>query len=336
MSVSNVTPPSISGSAVRGQTLTSSNGTWTFSLDYLTYTYQWERCDAGGSSCVDIGGATSNTYVLQAADVGSTVRVKVTATEHSFPSGSLYDTFTDFYYTYGYSSSFPNGQIFHNRWHTTNLQTLGATTTPWTSTGGAAIFEVTEAGNPGFRFISNAEMVAASGGKKTEIIDGKNNPNGGPIVRGLGFTDEVSFYVKFPSSGNPSGLPGPSQGVYDRRNVFWQHSMDPSYLNYFGVSRLGGTNRFFASIMRNGSAGTELLGVTLAWDLSLDVNYLFRYIINWQSNSTGTFQWWVDGVQYANYTGQTYATTPNTEIGFYSAAALNNEVILSDIRVTHN
>ncbi len=83
MSVSNVTPPAITGSAVRGSTLTSSQGTWTFSLDYLTYAYQWERCDSGGASCVDIGGATSQTYVVQNADVGSTIRVKVTATEHS-------------------------------------------------------------------------------------------------------------------------------------------------------------------------------------------------------------------------------------------------------------
>ncbi len=334
----NVSIPVVTGTARQGQVLSSSPGTWTFDLDYLTYAYQWERCNAVGASCVDIGGATSSSYTLQAEDVGSTFRSRVTATEHAFaPSGgTLKANFTDFYYTYGYSPSFPNGQIFHNRYNTTNLQTLGAATTSWPSTGGAAISQVTEAGNPGFRYICNAEMTAASGGKKTEMLSGIGNPNGDPIVRGLGYTDEVQFYVKFPSAGNPSGLPGPSQGVFDRRNVFWQHSMDPTYLNYFGVSRLGGTNRFFLSIMRNGGANSELAGYTLPWDLSLGTNYLFRYIVKWSNTSSGTFQWYVDGVQYANYTGVTYATPPNTEFGFYSAAALSNEVILSDIRVTHH
>lgn len=87
MTVTNTVLPVISGSAVRGSTLSTSNGTWTFSLDYLSYTYQWERCDAGGASCVDIGGATNSTYSVQNADVGSTIRVKVTATEHSFAPG---------------------------------------------------------------------------------------------------------------------------------------------------------------------------------------------------------------------------------------------------------
>lgn len=38
-------------------------------------TYQWRRCDSSGASCVDIGGATSSTYVPVLADVGSTIRV---------------------------------------------------------------------------------------------------------------------------------------------------------------------------------------------------------------------------------------------------------------------
>ncbi len=88
MTVVNVTPPTITGLATRGSTLTASNGTWTFDDDYLTYAYQWELCDSGGASCADIGGATNQTYVVQNADVGSTIRVKVTATEHSFPPGT--------------------------------------------------------------------------------------------------------------------------------------------------------------------------------------------------------------------------------------------------------
>src|SRR5207302_1561441 len=41
-------------------------------------TYQWQRCDAG--SCTNIAGATEPTHALQAADVGATLQVVVTAT----------------------------------------------------------------------------------------------------------------------------------------------------------------------------------------------------------------------------------------------------------------
>ncbi len=76
---SNASAPSISGTATDGQTLTSTTGTWSGSAT-ITYTRQWRRCDASGASCTDISGATSNTYALTSADVGSTVKVVVTAT----------------------------------------------------------------------------------------------------------------------------------------------------------------------------------------------------------------------------------------------------------------
>jgi len=85
MAVVNVTPPVVSGSARVGQTLTTTNGTWTHSLDYLTYAYQWLRCDALGANCVDISGADTYAYQIQQADVGSTLRSEVTATDTAFP-----------------------------------------------------------------------------------------------------------------------------------------------------------------------------------------------------------------------------------------------------------
>jgi hypothetical protein len=68
----NTAAPAVTGSAVQGQTLTSSTGAWTNSP--ISYAYRWLR----GASA--IGGATSSTYVLQAGDVGSQVRVGVIAT----------------------------------------------------------------------------------------------------------------------------------------------------------------------------------------------------------------------------------------------------------------
>lgn len=88
MTVTNVTPPVISGSAVQGQRLATSNGTWT-SSNPLTFTYEWLRCDAGGASCVAISGAVGANYLIQAADVGSTLRSEVTATENAPSGGDL-------------------------------------------------------------------------------------------------------------------------------------------------------------------------------------------------------------------------------------------------------
>ena len=74
-----VTPPTISGRAVQGQTLTEAHGTW---LPTLTgYTYQWERCDRAGINCGRIVGAVAHTYTLVAADVGSRIRVLETASD---------------------------------------------------------------------------------------------------------------------------------------------------------------------------------------------------------------------------------------------------------------
>ena len=74
----NSVEPKISGTAQDGQTLTASSGTWT-SATALTYSYQWRRCDTAGNGCSNISGADSSSYLLRAADVGKTVRVRVTA-----------------------------------------------------------------------------------------------------------------------------------------------------------------------------------------------------------------------------------------------------------------
>ena len=85
MTVVNVTPATVSGTYRAGQVLTVSDGTWTHDLPNLAYAYSWYRCDAVGANCSQISGAASKTYLLANADVGHTVRARVTATESADP-----------------------------------------------------------------------------------------------------------------------------------------------------------------------------------------------------------------------------------------------------------
>ena len=73
----NTSLPAISGSAVNGQPLTASTGTWSGSP--TSYAYEWRRCDTTGAGCVAIAGASGTGYTLVSADVGATLRVAVTA-----------------------------------------------------------------------------------------------------------------------------------------------------------------------------------------------------------------------------------------------------------------
>ena len=80
--------PTITGTPAQGQTLTGTQGTWSNSP--TSFTYQWMRCPASGgaadaSDCAAIGGATTISYVVAAGDVGSRLRMRVTATN---PDGS--------------------------------------------------------------------------------------------------------------------------------------------------------------------------------------------------------------------------------------------------------
>ncbi len=73
-------PPAISGSAVAGQKLATTNGGWSSPTTISSWTYRWARCDTQGANCLEIPGAGSNTYTLTTTDVGRTLRAYVWAT----------------------------------------------------------------------------------------------------------------------------------------------------------------------------------------------------------------------------------------------------------------
>jgi hypothetical protein len=72
----NIDPPTITGTARVGEVLTAQNGTWENSP--TTFQYRWLRCNGGGNNC-QLLAADGRTYRVAQADVGSTLRVRVTA-----------------------------------------------------------------------------------------------------------------------------------------------------------------------------------------------------------------------------------------------------------------
>jgi hypothetical protein len=87
----NAVPPVVTGSAIAGHLLTATKGSW-LGRAPLTVRYRWQRCDARALDCVAIAGALSAGYVLAAADVGSTVRVSVTASNGGQASAPAYSS----------------------------------------------------------------------------------------------------------------------------------------------------------------------------------------------------------------------------------------------------
>jgi alpha-tubulin suppressor-like RCC1 family protein len=78
----NTSPPTIAGVTVQGRTLSEHHGSW--EVEPTSYTYKWLRCRTRtsqgiGSSCVPIAGATAQSYVLTAEDIGMWVEVQETA-----------------------------------------------------------------------------------------------------------------------------------------------------------------------------------------------------------------------------------------------------------------
>jgi hypothetical protein len=74
----NTSLPAVSGAAREGESLSSTLGSWTGTAP-ISHARQWRRCNASGASCADVSGRTGASYAVGAADVGSTLRVRVTA-----------------------------------------------------------------------------------------------------------------------------------------------------------------------------------------------------------------------------------------------------------------
>ncbi|HEX5469447.1 MAG TPA: GDSL-type esterase/lipase family protein [Gaiellaceae bacterium] len=73
----NTSRPALVGTPREGRTLVVEPGSW--SNDPDTFSYHWLRCSATATACTTIRTASGTTYRVRRADVGSRLRVRVTA-----------------------------------------------------------------------------------------------------------------------------------------------------------------------------------------------------------------------------------------------------------------
>jgi hypothetical protein len=76
----NLEPPLVTGSPEVGLMLTTTTGRWS-GKEPIAYGLQWQSCDLTLASCYAIAGANQSSYFPLRFDIGSRVRVAVTATD---------------------------------------------------------------------------------------------------------------------------------------------------------------------------------------------------------------------------------------------------------------
>lgn len=81
----NLDGPTIFGPSNVGNTITSDRGGWS-GYPTPTFTYQWRR------NGLNISGETGTTYVVQLADVGQNITLRVTATNSEGSAGATSNT----------------------------------------------------------------------------------------------------------------------------------------------------------------------------------------------------------------------------------------------------
>ena len=233
--LTNLTQPTLSGTARIGSTLTATPGTWAPAADV---TYQWR---AGG---VDVPGATGSTFTVGQEQVGQRVRVRVTASRLGYPSttalsprtrlvspGTLAGTtapridgepVVDATVTADPGSWSPAPDTFTYQWLADGAPVAGATgrqLTPGASLVGTALSVQVTAAKAGFADVSVTSPAT------TPVAEAALTPAGEPVLSGeprLGEVLEVasgetapegSPVIEWLRDGRP--VPGASGSAYE-------------------------------------------------------------------------------------------------------------------------
>jgi RHS repeat-associated protein len=198
----------ISGTAQEAETLAAATGVWE-GTPSLSYSYQWEHCNAAGGSCSSISGATSATYVLGSGDVGDTVRVVVTATNSPGSATSTSEATPVVISAVVWGYEFGSGSLHHP-----DGAAIDAHGRVWvTSSSGEPWLQV---------FSREGEQLATYGATGTAKGD-LEDPNGiainkstGAVYVSDGSNDRIQEYSEAGVAGKEIGKKGSAAGDFEK------------------------------------------------------------------------------------------------------------------------
>jgi len=304
VTVVNTAAPTISGTAQQGLTLATTNGSWTYDLDYLTYAYQWLRCDAGGASCVPISGAVNPQYLIVGADVGSTLRSEVTATEHATPSPETPIFTADFE-----SGTFA-GEVYARQDKSLESQPGGyLNLTANLSTGRTRIV------TPGLEGSTYAAKILCGPGDTNVAGSGSSYRTELQITTSISNT----FYGGASLEGKDTWIT--QDLVYDPNYQFGSPATTWIVNTQFWTTGLetgspcfaieSGSGQGLSIVIRGGTAASSnMRRYTIANAVPLNTLLQFKIHHHWSTTSAGVVEVWLNGTKVVNDTGK-----PNLAIG---------------------
>jgi len=194
----NTATPTISGTPLVGATLTGDPGNWTSSD--VSYSYQWLRCDNTGANCAPISAATGASYGVIAADVSSTLRVSVAASNRR-GSTSATSAATD---VVTQAPSGPSAPSTPSGLSATNPTTSSVTLTWSASTGSDPA--------AGYDVYVNQTRVATTSGTSSTL---------GSLACGTQYTFAVDAYDAAGDKSGPASTTGSTAACPSNSRIFW-------------------------------------------------------------------------------------------------------------------
>ncbi len=270
------------------------------------------------SSQTGLACGTSYSFAVVALDAAgnSSQQAQLTVSTSACPPpppapGTVIDSFDD--------TTTPWTKNLINRWQPVGGDHWSGPTdsgTPWSSSGGT--WQVSTPQGPGFKMVVTPEMTVPSGGKTALIADIDH------LVQGEGYTEDWSGMVMFPAAGNPNGFPR----NYPDWGLFWEFHSQLGVPAQMGIDTTEAPYRNHIYVK---SMGRKQLAPSA---LEYDRWYSWRILVKWSSGSDGLFEWWLDGVKLASWTGPNLAggESPYLQFGFYGSPELRNEVWHAQIR----
>lgn len=331
----NTSLPTISGATQLGQPLAASSGTWS-GTQPIALAYQWFRCGSSGGSCGAIIGATTLSYTLVQADVGTTIRVAVTASNAAgqatatsnptvavapLPPTTAAPTAAPYFTGDFDSCNLLQWRDFHDAW--LNATPVGFIVRATPSYSGCAS-QVNATNQASTSTTGDASMLWEGDGSNSYRLPWLQN----------GADTWFRMQVAFPNGADPrfpgKFTPSPLSGGWD---IFqsWHAAPGAGYSTVVGVSPsspptlllrpVGGAappNQTFGSVHQQDATGKD---VPLKWNHWYDILVRIKFA---PTATDGYIEWWVDGVlQYAAHVPTlTYTSTGSVpgaghEVGLY-------------------